>query len=107
MFIAEYLWDSISIQDTAVRKNQKENFYHGLVLGLLQSCGDWRIRSNTEAGEGYSDIVIYTHDRVGVVIEINRPLRHRVPQERLHGCDRLMTEDSNNAENLYFCKTGP
>lgn len=66
----DYLWDSISVRDTAVRKNMKENFYHGMVLGLLQSRGDWLIKSNAELGEGYSDIVIYTPDRVGMIIEL-------------------------------------
>lgn len=66
----DYLWDSISVRDTAVRKNMKENFYHGMVLGLLQSRGDWLIKSNAELGEGYSDIVIYTPDRVGIIIEL-------------------------------------
>ncbi len=66
----DYLWDSISVRDTAVRKSMKENFYHGMVLGLLQSRGDWLIRSNAELGEGYSDIVICTPDRIGIVIEM-------------------------------------
>lgn len=66
----DYLWDSISVRDTAVRKNMKENFYHGMVLGLLQSRGDWLIKSNAELGVGYSDIVICTPDRVGMIIEL-------------------------------------
>ncbi len=66
----DYLWDSISVRDTAVGKNMKENFYHGMVLGLLQSRGDWLIKSNVEMGEGYSDIVMCTPDRVGIVIEL-------------------------------------
>ena len=66
----DYLWDSISVRDTAVRKSMKENFYHGMVLGLLQSRGDWLIKSNAELGEGYSDIVICTPDRVGIIIEL-------------------------------------
>lgn len=66
----DYLWDSISVRDTAVRKNRKENFYHGLVLGLLQSQGNWLIRSNEELGEGYSDISICTPEKTGIVIEL-------------------------------------
>ncbi len=66
----DYLWDSISVRDTAVRMNMKENFYHGMVLGLLQSRSDWLIQSNAELGEGYSDISICTPDKVGVVIEV-------------------------------------
>lgn len=66
----DYLWASISIRDTAVRKDKKESFYHGLLLGLLQYEDNWLIKSNTESGEGYSDILIETQERVGVVIEV-------------------------------------
>jgi hypothetical protein len=65
-----YLWNSISIRDTAVRNGLKENFYHGLLLGILQYEENWVIRSNSEAGTGYGDILIETPDRVGVVIEL-------------------------------------
>lgn len=66
----DYLWDSISVRDTAVRINMKENFYHGMVLGLLRSQGNWLIQSNAETGEGYRDISIQTPDRIGIVIEL-------------------------------------
>lgn len=66
----DYLWDSISVRDTAVRENMKENFYHGMLLGLLQSQDSWLVRSNAETGEGYSDISIQTPDRVGMIIEL-------------------------------------
>ncbi len=65
-----YLWKSISIRDTAVRKEMKENFFHGLLLGLLQYGDDWEIQSNAESGEGYCDISIKTQDRIGIVIEV-------------------------------------
>ena len=66
----DYLWDSISVRDTAVRINRKENFYQGLVLELLQSQGNWLIQSNAETGEGYSDISVSTPGRTGIVIEL-------------------------------------
>ena len=68
--LGDYLWDSISVRDTAVRSNMKENFYHGMLLGLLRSQGKWLVKSNAETGEGYSDISIQTPDRVGIVIEL-------------------------------------
>ena len=68
--LGDYLWDSISVRDTAVRRNMKKNFYHGMLLGLLRSQGSWLVRSNAETGEGYSDISIQTPDRVGIVIEL-------------------------------------
>mgnify|MGYP005757330895 CR=1 FL=1 len=66
----DYLWDSISVRDTAVRSNMKENFYHGMMLGLLRSQGNWLVKSNAETGEGYSDISIQTPERIGIVIEL-------------------------------------
>jgi len=68
--LGDYLWDSISVRDTAVRKNMKEKFYHGMLLGLLQNQDSWLVKSNAETGEGYSDISIQTPDRVGIVIEL-------------------------------------
>ena len=68
--LGDYLWDSISVRDTAVRRNRKENFYHGMLLGLLQSQDSWLVKSNAETGEGYSDISIQTPERVGIVIEL-------------------------------------
>ena len=68
--LGDYLWDSISVRDTAVRRNMKENFYHGMLLGLLQNQDSWLVKSNAETGEGYSDISIQTPERVGIVIEL-------------------------------------
>lgn len=66
----DYLWDSISIRDTAVRMDRKENFYHGMILGLLRSQENWLIQSNAETEEGYSDVSIYTPEHIGIVIEL-------------------------------------
>ena len=68
--LSDYLWDSISVRDRAVRRNMKENFYHGMLLGLLQNQDSWLVKSNAETGEGYSDISIQTPERIGIVIEI-------------------------------------
>ncbi len=68
--LGDYLWDSISVRDTAVRRNMKENFYHGMLLGLLQNQDSWLVKSNAETDEGYSDISIQTPERVGIVIEL-------------------------------------
>lgn len=69
-FIRNRTHNSISVRDTAVRKNMKENFYHGMLLGLLQNQDSWLVKSNAETGEGYSDISIQTPDRVGIVIKL-------------------------------------
>lgn len=67
----EYLWNTISIRDTSVRKSMKENFYHGILLGLLAYMDGWSVRSNAESGEGYSDISIEIRAKgIGIVIEL-------------------------------------
>lgn len=68
---ADYLWNTISIRDTAVAKEKKENFYHGILLGLLGYKTNWLTKSNAESGIGYSDILIEVPDnRTGIVIEL-------------------------------------
>ncbi len=65
-----YLRKSVSIRDTAVRKDKKENFYHGLLLGLLNYQDDWLVISNAESGDGYSDILVELEEGIGIVIEV-------------------------------------
>ena len=68
---AEYLRKTISIRDTAVRTEMKENFYHGVLLGILSVKNRWGISSNREMGEGYADILAEpdTED-MGIIIEV-------------------------------------
>lgn len=66
---SDYLWNTISIRDTASTK--KENFYHGILLGLLGYKANWLVKSNAESGIGYSDILVEVPDnRTGIVIEL-------------------------------------
>ena len=67
----EYLRKTISIRDTAVKKEMKENFYHGVLLGILGVKNRWGISSNREMGEGYADILVEpdTGD-IGIIIEV-------------------------------------
>ena len=67
----DYLWNTISIRDTAVAREKKENFYHGILLGLLGYKSSWLIKSNAESGTGYSDILVEVPtNRTGIVIEL-------------------------------------
>ena len=66
-----YLGKTISIRDTNVRKAGKENFYHGILLGLFGFMEGWIVRSNAESGEGHSDIIVKAEAReTGIVIEM-------------------------------------
>lgn len=70
-YLMHTLSNMISILDTKARDNQKENFYHGLLLGLLRSEPNWLIHSNTESGDGFSDILIEPENPdAGIIIEV-------------------------------------
>ena len=66
-----YMKKTISIRDTFARKPTKENFYHGLLLGILGFKENWSVMSNRESGDGFGDILIRIEDEdVGIVIEV-------------------------------------
>ncbi len=67
----EYMKKTVSVRDTFVRKPIKENFYHGMLLGILGYKGGWSVRSNRESGEGFSDIMIQIDGcDTGIIIEV-------------------------------------
>lgn len=62
---------TISIRDTFVQHSRKENFYQGILLGILSYKSDWIVRSNRESGEGFSDITIrISNSGTGIFIEV-------------------------------------
>lgn len=69
-YFTAYLKKTISIRDTFSRKNLKENFFHGILLGILGMKEQWAVFSNRETGDGYSDIMIETDDETGIIIEV-------------------------------------
>lgn len=85
----DYLWNTISIRDTAVAKDKKENFYHGILLGLLGYKASWLIKSNTESGTGYSDILVEVpNNRTGIVIE----LKYAENGDMAAACDEALNQ---------------
>ena len=107
----------ISILDTKAKDDQKENFYHGLLLGLLRSEPNWLILSNAESGDGFSDILIEPEDPdTGIVIEVKySPTLAGMESacvtaleqiKSKHYDERLRTEGRENvtAFGIAFCK---
>ncbi len=95
----DYLKRTISIRDTAVRKEKKENFYQGILLGLLSHRGDWVITSNAESGEGYSDILIkMRRASIGIVIELKYSESRNLETGCLEALQQI--EDNHYAEQL-------
>lgn len=69
--LCDYLRRTISIRDTFVRKKLKENFYHGILIGILGYEDSWGVSSNKESGDGYSNIVIESDDgEMGIILEL-------------------------------------
>jgi hypothetical protein len=98
----KYLWNSISIRDTAVRNELKENFYHGMLLGLLQFEDEWKIQSNVESGIGYGDIIIETPDRVGIVIE----LKYANDNKLFDHCNEALAQIEGNQYDAVLMEDG-
>lgn len=74
---SEYMKKTISVRDTFARKELKENFYYGLLLGILGFKAGWSVMSNRESGNGFSDIMIMIDDaEIGIVIEVKYAESH-------------------------------
>lgn len=94
-----YLKKTISIRDTFVEKSLKENFYHGILLGILGVKKDWGVFSNRETGDGYSDIMIETEDsEMGIIIEI----KYAGDGNLLNACEKALkqVEETKYEETL-------
>ena len=87
-----YLRRTISIRDTGARRGLRENFYHGVLLGLLRHREDWILHSNAESGDGYSDILAEDEEAgIGIVIEI----KYREDGNLEEGCREALGQIEN------------
>ena len=115
--LTKILVNTISIFDTKSRKEEKEIFYHGIVLGLLRCESEWLIQSNIESGDGLVDILIETDDPdAGIIIELkyaqtfqglSKACENAMRQIRERRYDeRLRNEGRNDilAYGIAFCK---
>lgn len=98
--LGSYLKKTISIRDTFVKKDMKENFYHGLLLGILGVKNSWGISSNREAGDGYADIVAEPDSGdTGIIIEV----KYADDGNLEHACKEALEQMENRRydEALY------
>ena len=96
----EYLKKTISIRDTFVQIHLKENFYHGILLGLLGFQEDWIVSSNKESGDGYSDILIeIEEEELGIVIEMKYAQDGDLEKSSREALEQI--EKNRYAEALY------
>ena len=98
-----YLKKTISIRDTFVKKKMKENFFHGILLGLLGFKETWSISSNQESGTGYSDIMVEIDDEeIGIVIEVKYPDNGNLEK----GCQEALEQINENEYIVYLQDAG-
>jgi hypothetical protein len=99
----DYLWNTISVRDTAVQKEHKENFYHGILLGLLGHRENWLVMSNAESEEEYSDILVEVPEsRIGVVIEMKY-----AEDDKLEGrCTEALTQINSKHYDAHLLADG-
>ncbi len=96
---SEYMQKTISVRDTFVRKPTKENFYHGILLGILGYKAGWTVMSNKECGEGFSDILIRMDESdVGIIIEI----KYTEKDKMLAECEKALRQiDSRHYTDAF------
>lgn len=103
-YLGEYLKRTISIRDTFVQKPAKENFYHGILLGILGYQDTWSVSSNKESGDGYSDILVETEDGdTGIVLELKYAGDGKLDdacQEALQQIERKRYEEALREEGV-------
>ena len=111
------LTNTISIFDTKSRNEEKEIFYHGILLGLLRCEADWLIQSNVESGDGFADILIEPEDPdAGIIIELKyaqtyagleKACEKAINQIHERRYDERLRNDGRNdilAYGIAFCK---
>ena len=115
--LTDILGQTISILDTKARDEEKENFYHGIMLGLLRGYRNWIVKSNVESGDGFADIIIKPRDPdAGIVIELKyaptfsgleKACEKAMAQIEDRRYDEVLREDGREnilAYGIAFCK---
>ena len=112
----DYLWNTISIRDTAV-KGRKENFYHGILLGILGFKENWLVTSNRESGDGLVDFLLKPKIPDAVIIvelkyarslhDLDQACERALEQIEDRRYDTELREDGRNdilAYGIAFCR---
>lgn len=112
-----FLGETISVLDTKVRSEEKEIFYHGILIGILKSSSGWVVKSNKESGDGFADILLKPKNPdIGIVIELkyahsmnelDKACKSAIEQIKNRRYDTELREDGRNdilAYGIAFCK---
>ena len=115
--LTRILGQTISILDTKARNEEKENFYHGLMLGLLRNYRDWVVKSNVETGDGFADILLKPENPDnGIIMELKysktfegleKACGNAIAQIKDRRYEEILREEGRNnilAYGIAFCK---
>lgn len=115
--VTMFLGETISVLDTKARSEEKEIFYHGILIGILKNYSGWAVKSNKESGDGFADILLKPKNPdVGIVIELkyahsmnelDRACERAMEQIKNRRYDTELREDGRNdilAYGIAFCK---
>lgn len=99
-----FLTETISILDTKARDEQKENFYHGILLGILKNYSDWAVKSNRESGDGFADILVKPQNPdAGIIIEVKYAHSFK---DLEYACERALKQAHDRRYDEIFREDG-
>ena len=99
-----FLTETISILDTKARDEQKENFYHGILLGILKNYSGWAVKSNRESGDGFADILVKPQNPdAGIIIEVKYAHSFK---DLEYACERALKQAHDRRYDEIFREDG-
>lgn len=99
-----FLTETISILDTKARDEQKENFYHGILLGILKNYSGWAVKSNRESGDGFADILVKPQNPdAGIIIEVKYAHSFK---DLEYACERVLKQAHDRRYDEIFREDG-
>ena len=112
-----FLGETISVFDTKARNEEKEIFYHGILLGILKNYSGWVVKSNRESGDGFADILLKPKNPdAGIIVELkyarslhdlDQACERALEQIEDRRYDTELREDGRNdilAYGIAFCR---
>ena len=112
-----FLGETIRVFDTKARNEEKEIFYHGILLDILKNYPGWVVKSNRESGDGFADILLKPKNPdAGIIVELkdvrslhdlDQACERALEQIKDRRYDTELREDGRNdilAYGIAFCR---
>ena len=112
-----FLGETIRVFDTKARNEEKEIFYHDILLGILKNYPGWVVKSNRESGDGFADILLKPKNPdAGIIVELkdvrslhdlDQACERALEQIKDRRYDTELREDGRNdilAYGIAFCR---